>query len=70
MRLVQRCKASSHAKFYSLSTAQEYARVCGCENIEKLDMNWINRWKVTEEIVCEKLHGEAESVDQFGVDKW
>ena len=47
--------------------AQEYARVCGCENFENLDMNWINRWKVREEIVCKKLHGEAESVDQFRV---
>ena len=53
-----------------LLKAQEYAQVCGCENIEKLDINWINRWKATEEIVCKNLHGEAESVDQFGVDKW
>ena len=34
-----------------LLKAQEYARVCGCENIEKLDMNWINQWKVRKEIV-------------------
>ena len=52
-----------------LLKAQEYARVCGCENIEKLDMNWINRWKVREEIVCKNLHDEAESAGQFGVDE-
>ena len=52
-----------------LLKTQEYARVCGCANIEKLDMNWIKRWKV-KEIVCKKLHGETESVDQFGVDEW
>ena len=33
-------------------------------------MNWANRWKAREEIVCKKLHGEAESVDHAGVDEW
>ena len=49
---------------------QQYAQVCDCENIEKLIMNWINRWKEREEIVCKKLHGEAKSVHQAGVDEW
>ena len=38
-----------------LLKAQEYARVCGCENIKKLDMNWINWWKARKKIVCKKL---------------
>ena len=41
-----------------------YAKVCGCENPKKLNMSWINRWKVRKNIVCKKLHDEAESVDQ------
>ena len=53
-----------------LFKAQEFARVCDCKNIEKLDINWINQSKVREEIVCKKLHGEAESDDQFGVVEW
>ena len=46
-----------------LLKAQEYAQVCGCENIEKLDMNCMNWWKAREEIACKKLNGKAESVD-------
>ncbi|CAM1320828.1 TIGD6 (predicted) [Pycnogonum litorale] len=53
-----------------LLKAQQFARACGYENPEKLDINWINRWKLREEIVCKKLHGEAESVDQEAVDDW
>ena len=33
-------------------------------------MNWINRWKAREEIVCKKLHDEAESIDRSGMDDW
>ena len=47
-----------------LLKAQEYAEVCGCENPKKLNMSWINRWKVRKDIVCKKLHGEAEFVHQ------
>ena len=47
-----------------LLKAQEYAEVCSCESPKKLNMSWINRWKVRKDIVCKKLHGEAESVDQ------
>ena len=50
--------------------AQEYAEVCSCENPKQSSMSWINRWKVRKDIVCKKLHGEAESVDQNGVDEW
>ena len=53
-----------------LLKAQEYAKVCGYENPKKLNMSWINQWKVRKDIVCKKLHGEAESVDQNGVDQW
>ena len=53
-----------------LLKAKEHARVCGCENIEKLDMNWINRWKARKKIECKKWYGEAESAEQFGVDEW
>ena len=50
--------------------AQEFARACGCDDTDKLDANWVNRWKSRQEVVCKKLHGEAESVDQCGVDDW
>ena len=53
-----------------LLKAQEYAEVCGCENPKKLNMSWINQWKVRKDIVCKKLHGKAESIDQNGVDEW
>ena len=53
-----------------LLKAQEYGRVCGYENSEKLDINWVNRWKARVGVVCKKLHGEAESVDQDGVNEW
>ena len=53
-----------------LLKAQEYAEVCGCENPKQLSMSWINGWKVRKDIVCKKLHGEVESVDQNGVDEW
>ena len=49
-----------------LLKAQEYAEVCDCENPK----SWINRWKVRKDIVCKKLHGKAESVDQNGIDEW
>ena len=53
-----------------LLNAQEYAEVCDCESLKQLSMSWINRWKVRKDIVCKKLHGEAESVDQNGIDEW
>ena len=53
-----------------LFKAQEFTRACGYDNSEKLDINWVNRWKTREEVVCKKLHGEAESVDQDGVSEW
>ena len=53
-----------------LLKAQEYAEVCGFENPKKLNMSWINRWKVRKDIVCKTLHGEAEFVDRNGVDEW
>ena len=46
-----------------LLKAQEFVRACGCDDTDKLDANWLNRWKSRQEIVCKKLHGEAESVD-------
>ena len=45
-------------------------QVCGCGNPKTLSMSWINRWKVSKDIVCKKLHGEAETVGQNGVDEW
>ena len=53
-----------------LLKTQEFACASGYENLEKLDINWVNKWKAREEIVCKKLHGEAESVDQDGVNEW
>ena len=53
-----------------LLKTQKYAEVCGCENPEKLNTSWINQWKMRKDIACKKLHGEAESIDQNGVDEW
>ena len=53
-----------------LLKAQEYAEVCSCENPKTSNMSWINRWKWRKDSVCKKLHGEAESVDQNGIDEW
>ena len=53
-----------------LLKAQEFACACKYDNSEKLDINWVNRWKIREEVVCKTLHGEAESVDQDGVNEW
>ena len=48
----------------AVESSKEYAEVCDCENPKKLNTSLINRWKVRKDIVCKKLHGEAESVDQ------
>ena len=53
-----------------LLKAQQFARACGYNNSEKLNINWVNRWKTKKEVVCKKFYGEAESVDQDGVDEW
>ena len=50
--------------------AQQFAEACGYENPEALDTNWINWWKFRNEIVCEKVHGETESVNQQAVYNW
>ena len=52
-----------------LLKGQEFAKEIGYENYKNLDMNWICRWKVREEVVC-KLHEEADSVDQQETDDW
>lgn len=53
-----------------LLKGQEFAKEIGYENYKNLDMSWISRWKAREEVVCKKLHGEADSVDQQGADDW
>ena len=53
-----------------LLKAQQYASICGYDNVDKLDINWINRWKSREEVACKKLHGEAASVDEECVNNW
>ena len=52
--------------------AQEFAQVSGCEDIEKLDINWINRWKAREHIVRKKLHRDTSETNhnQSGMDEW
>jgi len=53
-----------------LLKAQEFAREIGYDNSEKLDINWVNRWKAREDIGCKKFREEAEPVDQDVGDKW
>ena len=53
-----------------LLKAQEFACTCGYDNLEKLDIHWVNRWKTREEVVCKKLHGKVESVDHDDVNEW
>ena len=53
-----------------LLKGQEFAKEIGYKNYLNLDKNWISRWKVRQEVLCKKLHGEADSVDQQGTDDW
>ena len=53
-----------------LLKAQQFARICGHDNVDKLDINWINRWKSREEFACKKLHGETAAVDEACVNNW
>ena len=48
---------------------RQFASVCSHDNADKLDINWINRWK-SREVACKKLHGEAASVDELSLDNW
>ena len=52
-----------------LLKAQQFASICGHDKVDKLDINWINRWK-SKEVASKKLHGEAASVDEACVDDW
>ena len=51
-----------------LLKAQILPRIWGYGSVDKLNMNWINRWKFREEVAYKKLHGETASVDEIGVD--
>ena len=53
-----------------LLKAQQLANICGYDNVDKPNINWINRGKSREEVACKKLHGEATSVDEACVDAW
>ena len=53
-----------------LHKAKKFAVALQYEDSEKIDMNWINRWKKRNEVMCKKLHGEAESVDLAVTDNW
>ena len=46
-----------------LHKAKKIAVALQYEDSEKINMNWINRWKKRNEVMCKNLHGEAESVD-------
>ena len=52
-----------------LLKAQQFAGISGNDNVDKLDINWINRWK-SREVACKKSHGEAAFVDEACVDDW
>ena len=47
--------------------AQPSASICGCNNVDKLD---INRWKSREEVACKKFHNDVASVDEACLDNW
>ena len=51
-----------------LLKGREFAKEINYESHKNLEMNWISRWKVREEVVCKKLYGEADLVDQQGTD--
>lgn len=53
-----------------LKKAQSFAMELHLSEVEKLDMNWINRWKRRNNIMVKKLHGEAQSVDEASVIDW
>ncbi len=50
--------------------ARGIARASGAEDTEKIDLNWINRFKARRGIVSRKLHGEAAAVDLSDVNTW
>ena len=55
---------------------QEKAKLFGLqlelppESIEKIDINWINRWKNRHAVVSKTLHGESNSVNDEVVSEW
>ena len=51
-----------------LLKARQFASVCGHDNADELDINWINRWKSRGKVACKKLQGEAASVDELSLD--
>lgn len=53
-----------------LQKARSFASELGHTNPDRLDMNWINRFKSKHEIVCRKLHGEEDAVDSDVIDDW
>lgn len=52
--------------------AQQFASALNYSesNVAKLEINWVNRWKRRNDVVCKKLHGEAASVDENAVTEW
>ena len=55
-----------------LHKARDFAANLGLPTsvTDKIDKNWIQRWKARHEIVQQKLHGESSSVNPADVTKW
>ena len=53
-----------------LHKAKKFGVALQYKDSEKINMNWINRWKKRNEVTCKKLHGEAEFVDLAVTDNW
>ena len=53
-----------------LEKALVYARQLKHPEPISIDINWVNRWKLRNEVVSKKLHGEASSADLTAADNW
>ena len=66
------CKTKNEAGYISgkklLAKAREFARDCGYANADKLDMGWVNRWKVRKAVSgkphCEPLPAALATVGE------
>lgn len=53
-----------------LEKARFYATALQYTDVDKIDRNWIQRWKTRNNILSKRLHGEADSADTAAADDW
>ena len=53
-----------------LEKARKIATDLQYDNTDKIDINWINRFKARHMVYTSKLHGEASAVNIEGLNEW